>query len=509
MADLLFVPAQWLLRHLGLRARFALLAVAWLLPVLGLGAQAQGLAAPSALGTLVLAGLGVLALYLFAAMAWQVLASAESMLAAARQNASGDFTRAVQIHSNDEFGQAGRLLESMTDNISGLVGTVRDQAVHVAMAGETLTSELQELAQRTEAQAASLEQANASIQGLSDSVRTSAERAQQVDQLTQRVLSEVRDGTQATDAAMRSIGEIQDGARHMGEIVGVIDAIAFQTNILALNAAVEAARAGESGRGFAVVAAEVRTLAQRSATSAREIRTLIANSGDKVEAGVACVASVTEKLRTVVDGVAQVATGLASLSQASAEQSLTLSEIAAAVKDLDAITQRNAAMVDQSEQSSMGLRDRAASLSKAVSAIRLRRGTADEAYALVRRARALVDQIGLSAAAKVFHDPRGGFLDRDLYIFVFDRRGVYTVFGSTPSRVGGTVFETRGLNGQQALDDGFAAVQAGGGWIYYDVINPTNGVVDAKTSYILPLGQDMLIGCGVFRPKGGFQLTGR
>jgi hypothetical protein len=308
------------------------------------------------------------------------------------------------------------------------------------------------------------------------------------------------------NVAVHAIEEIQRSAKHMGEIVGVIDGIAFQTNILALNAAVEAARAGESGRGFAVVASEVRILAQRSATSAREIRDLIASSGQQVSVGVARINAVTENLHTVVQGIHEVAIGLKGITVANTDQSTTLSEIAQAVKELDTITQRNGAMVDDALHATMGLRDRASHLSEAVASIKLRRGTADEAYAMVKRGYDLIKRDGLANAARQFHDPHGAFRDRDLYIFVFDRSGRYDVFGSTPDRVGKTTYDVRGLDGAHVIREGFAAADRGGGWIDYEVVNPTNGIVDEKTSYILPLDTDRLMGCGVFKPKGGFHL---
>jgi signal transduction histidine kinase len=141
-----------------------------------------------------------------------------------------------------------------------------------------------------------------------------------------------------------------------------------------------------------------------------------------------------------------------------------------------------------------------------VAAIRLRRGTADEAHALVCRAKALVDQVGLAAAATRFHDATCDFRDRDQYIFVFDRQGVYQVFGSTPAMVGKTVNDVRGLDGPFVLREFFAAAQRGGDWVDYEVVNPVTGVVDEKTSFILPLGPERIIGCGVFKPKGGFGL---
>jgi len=156
---------------------------------------------------------------------------------------------------------------------------------------------------------------------------------------------------------------------------------------------------------------------------------------------------VKERLQTVVQGVREVADGLGAIAVASDAQSLTLGEVAQAVRELDQITQRNGSMVEQALQSTLGLRDRSSSLSASVAAIRLRRGTADEAHALVCRAKALVDQVGLAAAAARFHDATGDFRDRDQYIFVFDRQGVYQVFGSTPAMVGKTVNDVRGLDG--------------------------------------------------------------
>ncbi len=506
----LLQPGVRLMQGMGLRARLFWVSLLLGLPVMLLGAaqvaRAFGTRDGSAwTGLLYLGGL-LLMLYAASAFYVSLTASLAALERISRNSASGDLSQTIVVSGHDELAAVGKNLESMNESFSGLVGTIRNQAVHVAMAGESLADGTRELSQRTEEQAASLEQASASILSLSDSVESTARRSKQVDDLSRRVRGEAEQGAQAMDSAVRAIGEIQSGSKRMGEIVSVIDGIAFQTNILALNAAVEAARAGESGRGFAVVAAEVRVLAQRSATSAREIRGLIAQSSEQVDTGVARIEAVTGSLRTVVKGIHEVAEGLAGITRASTEQSLTLSEIAQAVKGLDNITQRNGAMVDHALHATVGLRDRASNLSEAVAAIRLRRGTADEAFAYVNRARALIEQAGLSAAASQFHDQRGAFRDRDLYIFVFDRRGEYQVFGSTPDKVGQTVFDVKGLDGNHVIREGFAAADQGGGWIDYEVVNPVTGVVDEKTSYILPLGEDRLVGCGVFKPKGGFSL---
>ena len=506
----LLSPGVSLMRRLRLRVRLVGMFVLLVVPMLIMGAlmTQQSLESGGGIGLGAVTGLLGLAavLYLFVAF-YQSLSGAVDLLASVvRSSARGDLTQTVAVPGCDELSDAGRNLESMRDNFSGLVGTIRNQAVHVSLAGESLTSNMHDLSQRTEAQAASLEQASASISGLSESVQGTASRAKEVDELTRRVRNEAEAGAQAMDVAVRSMGEIQEGSKRMGEIISVIDGIAFQTNILALNAAVEAARAGESGRGFAVVASEVRTLAQRSATSAREIRALIARSGEQVGVGVTRIETVTGNLRTVVKGIHEVAEGLSVITHASNEQSATLLEIATAVMELDNITQRNGAMVDQALQATVGLNERASNLSEAVAAIKLRRGTADEAFAMVQRGFQLVKQLGLGAAIPKFNDPHGGFINRDLYLFVFDRKGYYKVFSSTPANVGKRVHDIRGLDGDHVIREGFGAAEAGGGWIDYEVVNPTTNVVDEKTSYILPLSEDLLIGCGVFKPKGGFKL---
>ncbi len=505
-----FRPGTLLLQRLGLRSRFVLMGTLVLLTAVTSGWQtAADLCSSDARVTLVfilgLTGLCLL-VYLGVGFYQGITMSVQSVAKVVSLSCAGDLSHTVVVPGHDELAQVGRKLESMSESFSGLVGTVRNQAVHVALAGESLTTGMGDLSKRTEAQAASLEQASASILELSDSVQHTAIRANEVNALTRRLRTEAEVGTQAMDVAVGAIQNIQSSAKQMGEIVSVIDGIAFQTNILALNAAVEAARAGEAGRGFAVVASEVRILAQRSATSAREIRDLIASSGSQVSLGVTRIEAVTSNLRAMSLGINEVASGLEGISAESASQSQTLSEIAGAVKELDGITQRNGAMVDDALHSTMSLRDRASHLSEAVASIKLRRGTADEAYEMVKRGHALVQHEGFAAAARQFHDQHGAFRDRDLYIFVFDRAGRYAVFGSNPENIGKTTYDIRGLDGDHVIREGFLAADAGGGWIDYEVVNPTTGIVDEKTSFIMPLSGEQLIGCGVFKPKGGFHL---
>src|SRR5690606_4790070 len=217
--------------------------------------------------------------------------------------------------------------------------------------------------------------------------------------------------------AVETVEGIQKRAAQMNEIIGVIDSLAFQTNILALNAAVEAARAGEQGRGFAVVASEVRNLAQRSADSARQIRALIVASREQVETGASQIRAAGQSIAQIVDGVRGVASNMSLISASSAEQSTGLSEISTAVSQLDQITQRNAQMVERAVQQANLLEQRAAHLARAVASFMLQQGTAEEAMALVDKALAHRRQVSRDAFVRDLTDPARGFHDRDMYVF--------------------------------------------------------------------------------------------
>src|SRR3990167_6219477 len=361
--DLAFLPAAWLLRPLGLHVRLALLGGLLLaLAPIAIAAAWGGVQPWLALG----AGLWCVLLYLFAGCARELLLQAGALARIARNNARGDLSQTVVVPGRGELAQAGQYLESMNENFSGLVGTVRNQAVHVAQAGTSLTESMQDLSQRTEAQAASLEQASASIVALSESVQATAQRAKEVDALTRRVRAEVDAGAGAMETAVAAMGEIATGSRRMGEIVNVIDGIAFQTNILALNAAVEAARAGESGRGFAVVASEVRTLAPRSATSAREIKALIQNSVSAVDAGSGLVHDAGQSMQEIVANVGRVAQLMQEISTAATEQRAGIAQVGTAIHNLDQMTQQNAALVEESAAAASSLKDQAEPLAQTV-----------------------------------------------------------------------------------------------------------------------------------------------
>jgi chromosome segregation ATPase len=298
--------------------------------------------------------------------------------------------------------------------------------------------------------------------------------------------------------AVETVEGIQKRAAQMNEIIGVIDSLAFQTNILALNAAVEAARAGEQGRGFAVVASEVRNLAQRSAESARQIRALIEASREQVETGAGQIRAAGQSIAQIVDGVRGVASNMSLISSSSAEQSTGLSEISTAVSQLDQITQRNAQMVERAVQQANLLEQRAAHLARAVASFMLQQGTAEEAMALVDKALAHRRQVSRDAYVRDLTDPARGFHDRDMYVFALDAAGVYRAFGGKPEKVGSRVQDIAGVDGNALLAAIVAQAETGPGWVEYDIVNPASGAVQAKMSYVVKV-DDLYVGCGVYK----------
>ena len=442
--------------------------------------------------------LGVLALVWLAGLKQLLKRQLQAIRAAAEKTTSGDLTAAVAIDGQDELAEIGMSLTQMAQRLSAMVANVRSNTALVAHAGEQLASGNHELSQRTEQQAASLEETAASVQELNAAVQQTAQTAAEVNQLTHEVRGKAEQGHVAMESAVESMAGIQEGSRKVQDIVGVIDGIAFQTNILALNAAVEAARAGDQGRGFAVVASEVRVLAKRSSDAAHEIRGLIAHSAERVAMGEERVHATSKLLQEVLAGVREVAGKIESISTASSEQSTNLGQLSQAIDHLDGITQQNARMVDVAASTSSALQDQAQVLSQAVGNFRLRQATADEAMALVARAQAHIRQRTQSQAMQELTDPAGGFMDRDMYIFVLDPQGVYHAFGGQPAKVGTRVQDVAGVDGADIIHRFNESMKQGGGWVEYDYRNPTTGKVQPKMSYVVPCG-DLILGAGVYK----------
>ncbi|WP_338763842.1 Cache 3/Cache 2 fusion domain-containing protein [Massilia sp. METH4] len=285
---------------------------------------------------------------------------------AATRIAAGDLTVQLAVDGKDEIAGLTRAMNGISANLSAVVGQVRGGADQIALASGEIASGNQDLSSRTEQQAGNLEETASSMEELTATVRQNAENARQANQLAQNASDVAARGGAVVSQVVDTMGSIDASARKIVDIIGVIDGIAFQTNILALNAAVEAARAGEQGRGFAVVAGEVRTLAQRSAAAAQEIKGLIGNSVSQVEAGSKLVEQAGSTMQEVVASVRRVTDIMAEIRVASEEQSSGIEQVNMAITNMDQVTQQNAALVEQAAAAAAAMQEEAASLARVV-----------------------------------------------------------------------------------------------------------------------------------------------
>ena len=281
--------------------------------------------------------------------------------------ASGDLTVHIEVESEDETGLLLASLKEMNEGLSRIVGEVRTGADSIATATEQIAAGNTDLSQRTEEQASALEETASSMEELTSTVKQNADNAQQANQLSISASGVAVKGGEVITRVVRTMESITDSSRKISDIIGVIDGIAFQTNILALNAAVEAARAGEQGRGFAVVAAEVRSLAQRSAAAAKEIKTLIEDSVNKVQDGSKLVEEAGHTTQEIVTSIKRVTDIMAEISAASLEQSSGIEQVNTAITQMDDVTQQNAALVEEAAAAAESLEEQAQQMVQVVS----------------------------------------------------------------------------------------------------------------------------------------------
>lgn len=288
--------------------------------------------------------------------------------------ASGDLTAQINVKSKDETGTLLLALKDMNESLVRIVGEVRSGTETITTASSEIASGNIDLSSRTESQASSLQQTASSMEELTSTVKQNADNARQANSLAMTASEVARKGGTVVSEVVTTMGSINESAKKIVDIIGVIDGIAFQTNILALNAAVEAARAGEQGRGFAVVASEVRNLAQRSASAAKEIKTLIGDSVEKVGAGTKLVDQAGVTMQEVVDSVQRVTSIMSEIMSASEEQSAGIEQVNQAIGQVDDITQQNAALVEQAAAAAQSMQDQAKNLSHLVSIFKLEAG---------------------------------------------------------------------------------------------------------------------------------------
>ena len=292
----------------------------------------------------------------------------------AERIAGGDLSRDTQALNHDEVGQLVTAMGRMQQSLRGLVRQVQDAAGNISTASAEIATGNHDLSQRTEQTAANLEEAASSMEMLTSTVQQSAQASRQASDFASSAAEVAARGGAVVSQVVSTMDQITTSSRKIADITGVIDSIAFQTNILALNAAVEAARAGEQGRGFAVVASEVRSLAQRSAGAAKEIKELIGSSVERVEDGSRLVSQAGQTMTEIVGSVRRVSGIIHEITASAAEQSDNIGHISQSVTQLDQKTQQNAALVEQSTAASESLREQALQLTRAVSQFKLHDG---------------------------------------------------------------------------------------------------------------------------------------
>ena len=348
-----------------------------------LNADAYGAArATQRTASAILCAVSLVAMVVGALLAWRltrgVLAPVGEAIVLTERIAAGDLSAAVRSDRTDELGRLLMAVSRMQDQLRGLVSHIQDSADSITTASSEIATGNHDLSHRTEQQAASLQKTASSMKQLTGIVAQNADSARQADHLASTASQIATRGGNVVEQVVSTMADISASSRKVVDIIGVIDTIAFQTNILALNAAVEAARAGEQGRGFAVVAGEVRSLAQRSAQAAKEIKTLISGSAQRIDAGARLVADAGSTMKEIVASVHRVTAIMSEITASTGEQSGDISEVSREVIQLDQMTQQNAALVEQSAAATESLKDQAMRLATAVNAFRLMREDAGD-----------------------------------------------------------------------------------------------------------------------------------
>jgi methyl-accepting chemotaxis protein len=422
---------------------------------------------------------------------------------AAQRMASGDLSEPFVASGSGELGELQLALQEMSERMFKIVGDVRLGTTVIGSTSITIGNDNTALSARTESQAGALEQTAASMEELSATVRQNATSAHHANQLVAAASDAATKGGAVVGQVVTTMASIKDNSRKIVDIIGVIDGIAFQTNILALNAAVEAARAGEQGRGFAVVASEVRTLAQRSAKAAKEIKELIGSSVEKVDAGSRLVDDAGVAMAEIVNGIKKVVNLMSEISAASSEQSAGIDEISQAMTHLDGMTQENATLVMQASITTTSLQDQAMTLAGAVSILNLGArefGNAEEAMGMVRQAVEFAGQYGEDALITEVNKMNAGrFIDRDLYLSIYSFDGTIAGHGANRRLHNAKWGPIKDTEGKFFVTEMANIAKAGAAeWMDYKWNHPLTKESLLKSAYFEKSG-NLCVACGYYK----------
>ncbi|MFC7516644.1 methyl-accepting chemotaxis protein [Herbaspirillum sp. GCM10030257] len=432
----------------------------------------------------------------------RIVAPLQESVDIGRKMIEGDLTRNFSTRGTGEIAAMQEVLKDLKDTLFNIVRDVRSGSIAIDTTALSVNADNAALSARNETQAGSVEETAASLEELAATVKHNADAAMQANSVVSSAAELAVKGGHVVKDVVLTMDAIKTSSRKIEEIIGVIDGIAFQTNILALNAAVEAAHAGEQGRGFAVVASEVRSLAQRSAQAARDIKLLIADSVDKVESGASLVDEAGRTMEQIVSSVENVAGYVKGITNATQEQSIGIQQVNQAMVQFEVMIQENTELVTNALKASTNLKSSAASLSDSVAAFTLGSeiGTADEAIDLVKKAVAMAKTSGLDALIEEVGKLNKSKLlvHKDLYIGIYGFDGFIKAHGANRHFVGSDTSRTRDKNGKAFIAEMITLGKTkGSGWVEYLFAHPTTQEIKTKAAY-LERFDDVVITCGCY-----------
>jgi methyl-accepting chemotaxis protein len=493
--NLLFAPARFLFSSIRFDRRFYLLIGFTIV----LAAVALIDAASVRIPLVIVVTLVII--YFQVALLLGILANRAGLQEALGRIGSGDLSIAADSSVDANGVDAlNSTIHQTRESLAGIVSQVRETSNVISRATQELGSGNQRLAERTEHQASTLEQAAAGMEELSVTVEQNAANAIAASKRARDARSTAQSGTRDVTDLIQTVSLIAESSKRITDIVEVIEGIAFQTNILALNAAVEAARAGDQGRGFAVVAKEVRNLAQRSGDAGRETRTLLADVLQRVQAGGDLAKRAEGSIANVTQGIDEVARLAGEVSDASSQQVNSVEQMKQALIQLEGVTQHNAALVNEANLSTISLDREAQKLESTLSTFHLDRQDARaKAMALVKKAIAHIKAKGRDVALRDLSDPNGEFVQGELYITVNDATGKCVAHATMQQFMGTTGIELKDADGNYFIKEYLKiGMERGSGWHDFRWVNPATKRVEEKSGYVERVG-DLFVNCGIYK----------
>jgi methyl-accepting chemotaxis protein len=494
-----FAPARWLLGRLNFIGAFLLVCVLSQVPAVAALAMRDALPANELY--LLVGVLSLIALYALVALRIFVSTDIAHIVRITDRLASGELLGGVRANTSGG-GEAGALFASVlkiSTTLTDIVKQVRSSADAVATASDVIAQGNTQLTQRTQEQAASLEETASGMEEVASSARQNAENCNRASNLAGQSHEVATQAVERMAQLAETMRRIDASARRVGEILGAVKGIAFQTNILALNAAVEAARAGEEGRGFAVVATEVRDLADRSAEAVKEIQALIGESITNVEAGQKLVDLAGETMTKVAASVAGVTEVLGVIARASREQSAGVEEISRAIALADTVTQQNAALAEEAAAAAESFRHEGRRLVEAVGRFKTDRN--DDRGRVIRLVKEAVEHVrrhGVKQACADLNDPRGPFVRGEDYVFALAADGTQLAFAPDPRIVGRNNVDDKDPGGKVVGREILKVAHGSGfGWVDYLFRNPKTGQIAPKSVYVEAVA-GIILGCGIY-----------